>query len=485
MVDKGTLALTGGLSVIAGTFDLAGGTLQASSIGAENPGSFFGYGTVQGSVDVTGAVEATTATPLDFSSAVTGTGAFKIDAGAALEFDSSVGVDATVSFAGSTGTLIIGQPSSFAAEIFGISGNGQVLELIGLDASTTATTDPGSYNSDTNTTTLTVLDQGQTLEFTLAGDLSGSSWTVTENNTNTGVDIVDPPGTSGGLPSPDKAGRAIHSSHPSAVNAENAGFTTDGLVANNGSATTGWKFWMVDDQIKFASGLGEWPSEGQDSLPPGSSSVSTGGTDNLVFHDGTGVETHQLSATHDNLEPDPPGDAQTMQQLESLITTNTHVDAMTGLQGDNVTIDAQGGIGSNTFYFSQQGSGTLVYNPPTTDGHSWSSGWQSAYSNRQSDAQHVGWSHSPSVSIGGPSSDNFLFHPSLGSDPSKSNPQANANAIGDTASVSLGGLGNDNIMFHTDLAADMSNFEPQHDSHNDPSNLSNHYLALQSAVHLH
>ena len=35
-----------------------------------------------------------------------------------------------------------------------------------------------------------------TLEFTLAGNLSSSTWTVTPDNAGTGVDLVDPPPTS-------------------------------------------------------------------------------------------------------------------------------------------------------------------------------------------------------------------------------------------------------------------------------------------------
>ena len=53
---------------------------------------------------------------LDLSAAVTGTGSFTIANGAILEFGSSA-VSGVVSFAGSSGTLILGQPSSFADQI--------------------------------------------------------------------------------------------------------------------------------------------------------------------------------------------------------------------------------------------------------------------------------------------------------------------------------------------------------------------------------
>ena len=54
----------------------------------------------------------------------------------------------------------------------------------------------GSYNSLANTTALTVHDgsDNQTLNLTLVGNYSDSSWTLASDG-HGGVDIVDPPGT--------------------------------------------------------------------------------------------------------------------------------------------------------------------------------------------------------------------------------------------------------------------------------------------------
>ena len=100
----------------------------------------------------------------------------------------------TIAFAGATGTLDLAQPSSFTGEIAGITGTGDVLDLHGFAAGTTAVTGSGSFNSVTDTTTLTVTDLSDHLTetFTLAGNLSNSTWTVTDDH-NGGVDIVDPP----------------------------------------------------------------------------------------------------------------------------------------------------------------------------------------------------------------------------------------------------------------------------------------------------
>ncbi len=101
----------------------------------------------------------------------------------------------TIAFADGTGTLDLAQPATFNGEIAGITGSGDVLDIHGFAAgSTTAATGNGSFNSATDTTTLTVTDSSDhpTETFTLAGNLSNSTWTVTDDH-NGGVDIVDPP----------------------------------------------------------------------------------------------------------------------------------------------------------------------------------------------------------------------------------------------------------------------------------------------------
>ena len=110
----------------------------------------------------------------------------------------------TVVFATGHGTLDLNQPSTFTGVIGDVTGTGNVLDSDVLDmhgfhaGTTTATTGNGSFDSKTDTTTLTVHDTtGNVTEtFKLAGDLSASSWTVTDDN-HGGVNIVDPPASSG------------------------------------------------------------------------------------------------------------------------------------------------------------------------------------------------------------------------------------------------------------------------------------------------
>ena len=195
---------------------------------------------------------------LDFASYVTGNGTFTIDAGATLEFDGLVSTGSVVSFAASTGTLIIEQSASFQGEVSGILASGDVLDLGGLlsngnivatQAGDTFQTS-ASYDSVHGTTLLTVTDatHGQSTFLTLAGDYSTSTWSATSDG-HGGVDIVDPPAAA---PSPTIAsggsleiGNAVASTEtvtfqgstgsltldtPSSFHGTIAGFTGDGTL---------------------------------------------------------------------------------------------------------------------------------------------------------------------------------------------------------------------------------------------------------------
>ena len=126
---------------------------------------------------------------------ITNSGTIQIDSGAALTLEGAVTVTGdSIGFAATTGTLVLDNPSSFTGAISGISGSGDILDLKGFDAANDtvqAATGANSYNSATNLTTLTVTDSdGASVQLSLVGDYSGSSWQVT-TDTNGGADIVD------------------------------------------------------------------------------------------------------------------------------------------------------------------------------------------------------------------------------------------------------------------------------------------------------
>ena len=181
----------------------------------------------------------------------------------------------TIAFAGSTGTLILDNPSTFTGVVAGISGNGDVINLKGFDAANdtiTASTGGGSFDSITNTTTLTVTNQTSTVieTFKLAGDYSGSTWTVTSDG-HGGANIVDPPATNSSSPSvvSSASDAGVNGSitfadanpsdtHTASFTPESpnyvGSFSLDAATTNGGSTSVGFQFSLGNDQINLASG---------------------------------------------------------------------------------------------------------------------------------------------------------------------------------------------------------------------------------------
>ena len=186
---------------VAGSITNGTGTNVFNNTGTFETSFTSGTATIGVGFNNTGTVNVE-AGALDISNAATGVGGYQIGTSsggtATLEFDSTVASGATITFEGSAGVsagvLYLTDPTGFQAQI-AISGSGDILDLHGYNTSTVAST-TGGYNIGTNTTTLTITDSGHTtLQYTLAGDLSLDSWTVSPDSHGTGVDIVDPPPT--------------------------------------------------------------------------------------------------------------------------------------------------------------------------------------------------------------------------------------------------------------------------------------------------
>jgi hypothetical protein len=299
---------------------------------------------------------------LDLSGAVTGTGSFTIGNEASLEFGGSVAAGGTVSFAGSNGTLQLLNPASFAGEISGITASGDILDLTGYDTSTTAST-AGGYNATSNTTTLTVTDPGHAaLEFTLVGNLSGSSWTVTKDSSNTGVDIADPPaplldssattnGATGTITfvNADTSNNLTPSFTPEGPDYIGT-FTLEPVSELKGGASVAWEFNLGNDQIDLAPGQTITQSYAVSLTDMGSKavainetvSVSIGGpgNDNFVFHPGIGADTiANFNPQADTIALEHFAEAQSMRQLSSLISSDVLGDATIQLgHGDNIVL---------------------------------------------------------------------------------------------------------------------------------------------------
>jgi hypothetical protein len=181
------------------------GVLNASVSGAklsiESPTTVF-----QENLDFTndGTVTVSNSDTIDVNAIAAGTGSYSIGAGSTLEFDNSVAAGATITFAASTGTLLLTDPSAFSTgtAIAGLTGTGSistsgVLDLRGFASggdTVTATTGVGSFNGTDTTLTVQDTTTGHTATFllTLVGNYSWATWTVTTDHSG-GFDIVDPP----------------------------------------------------------------------------------------------------------------------------------------------------------------------------------------------------------------------------------------------------------------------------------------------------
>jgi hypothetical protein len=141
-----------------------------------------------------------------------------------------------------------------------------VLDLGGFDAANhvvTATTGAGSYDSGSNTTSLLVTDTttSQSVTLHLAGDLSGSNWSVTGDG-HGGANVVDPPATDGQPVGPmimhDPGPAAVETIVASAPNQTLTGAgTNDTFVFNFGAVgnDTVTNFHPASDTLQFVSAM--------------------------------------------------------------------------------------------------------------------------------------------------------------------------------------------------------------------------------------
>jgi len=222
-----------------------------------------------------------------------------------------------VVFATGDGTLILDDPAHFAGVISGINGSGDVLDLKGFNAHQG---DGFQVEADHtgSVTDLTVTDtNNHTSEMvTLAGDYSAGadvSWDASYDG-NGGIDVHDPP-----------------------------------ISDANGSGSTG--FLPNEEQITFGPN-GEvtytiesgttvnTTTQTQTTSITNGNVVGQGANDTFVFQPGMGSETiANFNPQHDTLSFEHFAQAQTVQELQSLITTDAHGDAMINLgHNDSVTL---------------------------------------------------------------------------------------------------------------------------------------------------
>jgi hypothetical protein len=308
----------------------------------------------------TGTIEANGGT-LIVDSPVTG-GGNAVIAGGTIEFTGAS--DNNVSFnGGSAGMLALDQSQQFTGHIAGFAGPDQIdLGDIGYSSNLTLNYTAGDGGAGG---TLTVSDGSHTTSLDLIGDYTassfitssdghggtiladsavvatadqGSSITANDNTVTGSIELTnfDPSGPENATVTPEGSGYE-------------GSFALDTASESNGSTSVGWQFSLADDQINVAPN--QTVTQGYDvsvTGPQGSAasqevSVSIGGSgnDNFVFQPGVGADTIvNFNPQHDTIELDHFANAQTVQELQSLITPDAHGNAVIDLgHGDSVTLD--------------------------------------------------------------------------------------------------------------------------------------------------
>jgi len=226
----------------------------------------------------------------------------------------------------------------------------------------TSTGSSGTYNIDEQDFALSSAFASQTLTEIVITDLGGARGGsdvpallgITAESGSVSTDPIVVPGTS------DVVGNIAFtdSDSPNTIDASFApegsnyvgSFALDPVAVSNGSVSVGFEFSLGNDQINFAPGETLTQSYGisiTDAQNPAANvnqtvSVSIGGpgNDNFVFAPGIGADTiTNFNPQQDTIELDHFANAQTVQELQSLITTDAHGDAVINLgHNDSITL---------------------------------------------------------------------------------------------------------------------------------------------------
>jgi T5SS/PEP-CTERM-associated repeat protein len=307
-----------------------------------------------------------------YDPAATSTSAIAATIAAAGTLDLNSPSSENVTFAGSTGTLVLDQPANFSGQIENFSGtapdtaHSDVIDLVGIDYNSAQFSE--AYSSKTGV--LTVSDGTNTASITFDG-FAGTFQFASDGNG--GTDIYDPPATASSAGSSvdssvtttgnsaDGATGTITFADADASSTQTASVTPEGsnyvgtfslepVTTSNGDASTGWQFDLSNDQINLAPGQVLTQSYDVNVTDPQNPnlnvneivSVSIGGpgNDNFVFHPGIGADTIvNFNPQADTIELDHFANIQTIQELASLITTDSHGDAVIELgHNDSITL---------------------------------------------------------------------------------------------------------------------------------------------------
>ena len=357
----GTLALTTETTSAVIDADVSGKTLTL------DPG---------GMITNNGTLEATNGGTLLIDNPVTGSGTVLVEgstvelatseSGVAITFNNAAGTDYGALILETASAFNIGHIIGFAGTAAGSTATSDEVVLTGY--ATGAITDSSSYNSMDNLTSLLISNHTTpaiTLEFVgnvnLVVDTSGSN-----------VDIFDPP-TTGSASDPAVISTATSTSTLESTSG-NLSFadthtgdtftdsvTTDGSnyagnlsldqpTESNGHVSVDFDFMADKDQMNLAPGqtvtqsynvsVADAQNPAENLNQTVSVTVGGAGNDHFVFAPGVGADTvTNFNPQHDTLELDHFANAQTVHELQSLITPDVHGDAVINLgHNDSVTL---------------------------------------------------------------------------------------------------------------------------------------------------
>jgi hypothetical protein len=293
-------------------------------------------------------------------------------AGGTMEFDAAASIAVTFdNGAGGTtyGVLILVDPSHFTGDIAGFAGtapdptNSDAIDVVGINIHSRHFAE----NYDSATGVLTLTDGINTDSLTFVGFTgNASNFAFTADSAGTGTLITDPSAVDSSaqasvlssIEGNDVTGTiTFPDSNPS--DSHNASVTPDGptyvgdfslgqVSENDGATSVGFDF--SNDQIHIAPDQTLTQSydvsliDAQNSSGNVSQTVSVSiggaGHDQFVFTPGVGADTiTNLNPQQDTIELDHFTNAQTIQELQSLITTDAHDDAVINLDhNDSITV---------------------------------------------------------------------------------------------------------------------------------------------------
>jgi adhesin HecA-like repeat protein len=366
--------ISGGTVSICGTMDSTGAstisdattTIAAGAIIESTGGTLQIYG---GTIENYGTLEASHGGTLLIDDIVQNHGGNAIIAGGTLDFVSKTDVN-EITFDNGSGTpkygeLILGDVSGgYSATINGFAGTASNLSNSdGIDLTNFVVT----HESETTTTggivTLELYAGSERVSLTF-DDFAGTL--IVGSDGHSGTLITDPPTASSDAsgsssPSADDVGGNVTFAGADRSDTESATITPNGsdyigsvslgqVSESNGSTSVNWQFSVDNDQINLAPGETLTQSYNvsiNDAQNPAASlnqnvavSIGGSGNDNFVFAPGMGADKIvNFNPGHDTIELDHFTNAQTMQELQSLITADVHGDAIINFgHNDSITL---------------------------------------------------------------------------------------------------------------------------------------------------